>query len=74
MDKMMGFKGERIPDGPTTPGRSKVVWKPTSHIKITFEQHPYDVGSPAYHSGPHYHIDMPGTTHARFIPGQPLPR
>jgi hypothetical protein len=38
MDDMLGIKGERIPDGSATPGRSKVTWQTSDNVKITYEQ------------------------------------
>ncbi len=34
MDALLGFEGERKPDGviKPTPGRNKVEWKPSAHI------------------------------------------
>jgi len=72
MNDMLGFEGTGIPDVPSTPGRNKVVWQPNANTKITFEQHPYHPGAPDWHKGPHWHIDTPGTKHARCTPGQPL--
>jgi RHS repeat-associated protein len=73
MDKQMGFEGERIPDRPDTPGRNKVVWKPTDGVKITYEQHPYHPTAPANHTEPHWHVDSPVETHGRYSIGDPLP-
>jgi hypothetical protein len=75
MDRFLGIEGKRIPDGPTTPGRNKVVWQPSDRIKITYEQHPYDIprGAPPEHTGPHWHLDYPGHKHIRFLPGEPIP-
>jgi hypothetical protein len=73
MDSLLGMRGERIPDLPTTPGRSKVVWRPSNGIKITFEQHPYHPGAPDWHRGPHWHLDTPWWHHVRFLPGELIP-
>jgi RHS repeat-associated protein len=72
MDDMLGVEGERIPDGPLTPGRNKVIWD-LGQSTITYEQHPYDVGAPDWHSGPHWHLDYPGRRHQRFKPGDKVP-
>jgi hypothetical protein len=72
MDDFLGMKGTRIPDGPTTPGRGKVEWQPSENVKITFEQHPYHPNAPAWHRGPHWHLDTPAATHARYLPGDPI--
>jgi hypothetical protein len=50
----------------------KWIWG-LGQTKITFEQHPYDVGAPASHSGPHWHVDWPGAKHKRFSPGDKFP-
>jgi RHS repeat-associated protein len=69
-----GGPGTSIPDGPTTPGRGKIRWTLPSNAEITYEQHPYHPGAPPWHSGPHYHYDIPGgVTHARVMPGDPIP-
>ena len=73
MDQTLGVEGERVPDGPNTPGRNKVTWQPNESTKITFEQHPYDEGAPDWHTGPHWHLDTPGGSHERFLPGEPFP-
>ena len=73
MDKMLGVRGTRVPDGPGSPGRGKVVWQPNAHSKITFEQHPYHLNAPDWHQGPHWHLDTPGAKHQRFLPGEPIP-
>jgi hypothetical protein len=57
MDKLLGTEGQRIPDGPTTQGRGKVVWD-LGQSAITYEQHPYHPGIPG-HSDPHWHLDTP---------------
>jgi hypothetical protein len=74
MDEFLGVPGTRIPDGPMTPGRNKVVWKPNEKTKITFEQHPYHPDAPDSHRGPHWHLDTPGKPHQRYVPGDPIPR
>ena len=73
MDALLGFEGERIPDGSFTSGRNKVIWKPATNIKITLEQHPYDVHSAAGHRLPHWHLDTPTGTHIRYFSGEPIP-
>ncbi len=73
MDEYLGMEGTRVSDGPNTPGRNKVVWEPNQSTTITFEQHPYDVGSPIEHSGPHWHLDTPGSSHVRYLPGEWIP-
>jgi hypothetical protein len=74
MDEFLGMGGRRIPDGPSTQGRSKVVWEPTNGIKITYEQHPYHPTAPDWHKGPHWHLDTPGMPpHQRYLPGDPIP-
>jgi len=73
MDDFLGLQGERIPDTAGTPGRSKVVWKPSDTVKITYEQHPYHTTAPAYHRGPHWHLDTPGKPHVRYLPGEDIP-
>jgi hypothetical protein len=73
MDQLVGSEGERIPDGPSTPERNKVTWEPNESTKITFEQHPYHPEAPAFHSGPHWHLDTPGAPHQTFVPGDPIP-
>jgi RHS repeat-associated protein len=73
MDKFLRMTGNRIPDGPTTPGRGMVRWQ-LGRIRITFEKHPYDVTSHPFHRGPHWHLDSPGWgPHSRFLPGDPIP-
>jgi len=72
MDDFLGFPGKRIPDHPMTPGRSKVEWRPNSQTKITYEQHPYD-GGPDFHRKPHWHLDLPGVEHRRYLPGDLIP-
>lgn len=73
MDALLGFQGTRVADGPFTPGRNKVIWVPAAGIKITYEEHPYDVASAASHRLPHWHLDTPGHRHIRYLPGQPIP-
>jgi RHS repeat-associated protein len=73
MDELLGFAGTRIPDGPMTAGRNKVVWEPSDHVRITYEQHPYDAQAPAWHRGPHWHLDTPKQPHKRWLPGEPIP-
>jgi hypothetical protein len=73
MDALLGFGGERIADRPTKPGRNKVIWKPVANIKIIYEEHPYDLGAPAMHTGPHWHLDTPAGQHIRYLPGDPFP-
>jgi RHS repeat-associated protein len=73
MDKFLGIIGERIPDLPNTPGRNKVVWKPNMEAKITFEEHPYHPNAPKSHIDPHWHLDLPGIKHKRFLPGEDIP-
>jgi RHS repeat-associated protein len=74
MDQLLGMEGRRISDGPATLGRNKVVWQPSQNTTITFEQHPYDQGAPAWHTGPHWHLDAPGVPpHERYLPGEAFP-
>ncbi len=73
MDTLLGFYGERVADGPLTSGRNKVIWRPAANVKITYEEHPYDVGAPARHRGPHWHLDTPAGYHVRYLPGDPFP-
>jgi RHS repeat-associated protein len=72
MNDILGREGTPQPDGPLTPGRNKWLWDLGQTI-ITFEQHPYDVGAPASHTGPHWHVDWPGTKHKTFSPGDKFP-
>jgi len=72
-DQFLGMEGKRVPDTAGTPGRDKVVWQPNSNTKITLEQHPYHPNAPDWHRGPHYHVDTPGKTHERFLPGNKIP-
>jgi hypothetical protein len=75
MDEILGMVGKRIPDGLDTPGRNKVIWNPSDYIKITFEQHPYHSGAPAFHKGLHWHIEWPGLKkHLTYLPGQAMPK
>jgi hypothetical protein len=73
MDAFLGFEGERIADRSFTPGRNKVVWHPTANIKLTFEEHPYDLSSMASHRLPHWHLDTPTGYHIRYLPGDAIP-
>jgi RHS repeat-associated protein len=84
MDQMLGFEGIRRPDvdlgtGNPLPGRGRVDWDvstPRGRMRITYEQHPYDVHAPAWHRGPHWHVDWPGRPpgpHPRFAPGDVFP-
>ncbi|MGC2780213.1 MAG: RHS repeat-associated core domain-containing protein [Bradyrhizobium sp.] len=73
MDDLLGVPGKPIPDGPSTPGRGKVVWSPNEDTKITFEQHPYHPNAPDWHQGPHWHLDTPAARHQRFLPGDAFP-
>jgi RHS repeat-associated protein len=73
MDGFLGFPGRRIPDTSITPGRNKHVWNPSENIEITFEQHPYHPTAPPPHKDPHWHLDIPGKPHQRFLPGDPIP-
>jgi hypothetical protein len=73
MDKFLSMEGTCIPDLPSTPGRGKVVWKPSDNVKIVLEQHPYHPGSPPSHAGPHWHLSTPGKDHIRYLPGDPIP-
>jgi len=73
MDDLLGTQGTCVPDLPSTPGRGKVVWRPSDNVKIVLEKHPYDVGAPSSHTGPHWHLSTPGKDHVRYLPGQPLP-
>jgi len=59
-DAFVGVTGTRIPDSPTTPGRSKVPWKLSDDLAVTYEQHPYDLGGPLSHTGPHWHMSYSG--------------
>lgn len=55
---MLGVIGVRKPDGPTTPGRGKVIWE-LPHVTITYEAHPYHTNAPSFHRDPHWHKDLP---------------
>ena len=73
MDRLLNMEGRRIPDLPTTPGRSKVTWTPSEGTKITFEQHPYHPEAPPEHTDPHWHLETPTGERERYLPGEPLP-
>jgi hypothetical protein len=73
MDQLLGFRGTSRPDLPSTPGRGKVVWEPSAGVRITFEQHPYHPTAPAFHCGPHWHLDYPGVRHQTFVPTELMP-
>ncbi len=73
MDDFLGIPGKRVPDGPTTPGRNKVVWKPNQNTKITYEKHPYHKDAPDWHRNEHWHLDTPGRRHKRYLPGEQHP-
>jgi hypothetical protein len=73
MDEFLGTGGRQIPDTPGTPGRNKVVWEPSTDVKITYEQHPYHPTAPDYHKEPHWHLDTPGKPHKRYLPGEDIP-
>lgn len=74
MDKLLSREEKRITDGPNTLGRNKVKWNLSDGTKITYEQHPYDVGVPEFHTKPHYHVDIPGEKpHVRYGPVDFLP-
>jgi hypothetical protein len=73
MDDFLGFPGTKKPDGPTTPGRDKTIWKPNADTKITFERHPYHPDAPDWHRDYHWHLDTPGRRHQRFLPGDEIP-
>jgi RHS repeat-associated protein len=73
MDQYLGTPGVCRPDLPGTPGRSKMVWQPSDNVRITFEQHPYHPAAPSFHSGPHWHLDLPGVRHQTFVPTEPMP-
>ena len=72
MNAFLRMEGKAIPDTLRTSGRNKTVWN-LCDSKITLEQHPYDVGAPAYHTDPHWHLDTPGMDHVRYLPGDPIP-
>jgi Pretoxin HINT domain len=73
MDEFLGVAGKKIPDGPMTPGRDKVVWTPNGSTKITLEQHPYHPNAPDWHRDSHWHLDTPGSPHQRYLPGDKMP-
>ncbi len=74
MDDFLKVPGQKLPDGPTTLGRDKTVWRPNKDTKITLEQHPYDTTAPDWHKGPHWHLDTPGIKpHQRYVPGDDVP-
>lgn len=73
MDHLLGFRGTSRPDLASTPGRNKVVWEPATGVRITFEQHPYHSTAPAFHCGPHWHLDYPGVRHQTFVPTELMP-
>jgi hypothetical protein len=73
MDDFLGVPGQKVPDGPTTPGRDKTVWKPNKDTKITLEQHPYHPDAPDWHKNKHWHLDTPKKRHERFLPGDDIP-
>ena len=60
MNLLLGFGG-------------KVVWRLNAQATLTFEQHPYHPDAPAWHRGPHWHLDTPGKRHARYLPGDVIP-
>ena len=76
LDAMLGIKGTRVPDGPTTSGRGKVIWDLPNGKRITYEAHPYHSDAPAFHREPHYHVDEAGAkSHSpsgRRLPGDPF--
>ena len=58
MDELLGQEGKEIPDG----------------TEVTYEQHPYDVETPEYHTEPHYHVSIPGEKpYITFRPGDQIP-
>jgi hypothetical protein len=75
MDKILGFVGTRVPDGPKYPGRGKVVWSLGTDFKIVYEAHPYKPAGRFIpgHSDPHWHLDTPGNSHQRFCCGDKFP-
>jgi len=73
MDDLIGMPGQPVPDGPNTPGRNKIKWNPSDDIEIVYEQHPYHPTAPPFHKDPHWHLKTPGTPHARYLPGEPIP-
>jgi hypothetical protein len=72
MNNFLKVEGQVIPDLLKTPGRNKTVWE-LGPSKITHEAHPYDIGAPADHTDPHWHLDTPGKDHVRYLPGDPIP-
>jgi hypothetical protein len=76
LDAMLGITGRRVPDGPTTPGRGKVIWDLPSGKRITYEAHPYHTDAPSFHREPHYHVDQAGASNhspsGRRLPGDPF--
>jgi hypothetical protein len=72
MDDLLGVPGTPFADTPLTPGRNKWMWD-LGETVLTFEQHPYHPTAPAWHSGPHWHVDWPGAKHKRFSPGDKFP-
>jgi RHS repeat-associated protein len=73
MSDFLKLPGRSIPDSAKTPGRGKVEWCPSDKVRITYEQHPYHPNAPDWHRGPHWHVDIPGQRHQRFLPGDPIP-
>lgn len=73
MNNFLGVPGQKIPDGPTMPGRDKTVWRPNADTKITLEPHPYHPDSPEWHRDYHWHFDTPENRYQRFLPGDPIP-
>jgi len=70
---MTGVEGTPVADGPTTPGRGKVVWKLHDGTKVTYEAHPYHPDAPDWHREPHWHVDKAGEPpHQRRPPGDPF--
>ena len=73
MTEFLGVQPRQIADGPKTPGRDKYEWRPSDNVRIIVEKHPYDQNAPEYHRDLHWHIDWPGVSHRRFLPGDPMP-
>jgi RHS repeat-associated protein len=73
MEQYLGTPGICRPDLPGTPGRAKIIWQPSDNVRITFEQHPYHPTAPSFHSGPHWHLDLPGVRHRTYVPTEPMP-
>jgi len=73
MDEILNIPGRNVPDGDGTPGRGKIIWNPSKDIEIIYEKHPYHTEAPSYHKDSHWHFDMPGYDHVRYLPGQPMP-